>query len=55
MTSSSGSPRAMVDQQPLRGLARFHAAGAFRSSGKEAEPELTSEAQVALYLADPVG
>ena len=40
-------------QQQPRGLARLHAPGAFRSARKEAEAELTAEAEVAFYLADP--
>ena len=46
---------AWSQQQPPRGLARFHPPGAFPSAGKEACAELTAEAQVALYLADPAG
>ena len=60
MTVSSGCARvealvAQRQQQPLRGLARFHAPGAFPSAGKEACAELTAEAQVALDLAEPAG
>ena len=42
-------------QQPLRGLARFHASRAFPSAREEACAELTAEAQVALHLAEPAG
>ena len=55
MTSSSGWPSAIVQQQPPRGLARVHPPGAFRPAGKKAKAELTAQAQVALDLADPAG
>src|ERR1017187_1819877 len=42
-------------QQPPRGLARFHAPGAFPSAGKKACAELTAQTEVALYLAHPAG
>jgi len=45
----------MGQQQPPRGLARFHAPGAFRSAGKKAKAVLTAQAEVALDLADPAG
>ena len=42
-------------QQPPRGLARFHPPGAFPSAGKKAGPELTAQAQVAFDLTEPPG
>jgi hypothetical protein len=44
-----------VQQQPLRGLTRFHASGAFPSAGEKACVVLTAESQVALDLAVPAG
>ena len=40
-------------QQPLWRLAHFDAPGAFPPAGKETCAELTAQAQVALYLAEP--
>ena len=42
-------------QQPLRGLARFDAPGAFPSAGEKACAVFTAESQVALDLAVPAG
>src|SRR6266496_4098242 len=47
--------QAMGQQQPPRGLAGFHAPGAFRSAGEKAKAVLTAGAQVALDLAEPAG
>jgi hypothetical protein len=43
------------NQQPLRGLAHFHATGAFTAAGKVACAELTALAQIVFYLAEPAG
>ena len=42
-------------QQPPRGPARIHAPGAFPSAGEKARAELTAQAEVARYLAEPAG
>ena len=55
MTFSSWLVQGHGHQQPPRGLARFHAPGAFRSAGKEAEAVLAAEVEVAFYLTDPAG
>src|SRR5205823_5892970 len=43
------------NQQPLRGLARFHAPGALPAAGKKACAELTAEPQIALEVTEPAG
>src|SRR5580692_814586 len=43
------------DQQPPRGVARFHAPGGVYVRGLDVQAELSAEAEVAFYLAVPAG